>query len=285
MSLYEQYFNKNIEVISGDELKKQQNEKFLKQWTYTIKNSRFYQEKYRTANVDLTMIKSIDDLKLLPFTEKEELRQALLEQGPKLGSNQAAKMEEIIRIHASSGTTGKPTYVGITKKDAKLWEEGIARSFWAAGIRPNDIVAHCFNYSMFVGGLANHMGGEKLGATMIPIGIGQSKRLINIIQDLGVTTITATPSYILYLAKLVKEELGLEPGDLGVKRIITGGEPGGGIPKTRELIETIWNAQCLELMGSVDIHPIMGSECEYQAGMHFHIDRKASCRERVLTDV
>jgi phenylacetate-CoA ligase len=272
MNSYDQYFNNEIELMANDELWRLQNEKFMNQLKYTVENSKFYQEKLRNDGVELQSIQSIDDIRILPFTEKEELRLALLDQPPILGSNQTAKTEDIIRIHSSSGTTGRPSYVGITKKDAALWEEGIARSFWAAGIRPNDIVAHCFNYSMFVGGLANHIGGERLGATMIPIGVGQSKKLITIIQDLGVTAITATPSYVLYLANVVQKEFGLKPSELGIKKIITGGEPGGGIPKTRELIEHIWNAKCFEVMGSVDLHPIMGSECEHQSGMHFLVE-------------
>ena len=264
-----EFFDSNIETMSHDELKKLQNDKFLKQLSYIVTNSPFYQKKIFDAGISIEDIKSLDDLSKIPYTEKQELREALLQQPPRLGENQTVKDEDLIRIHSSSGTTGRPTYVGLTREDAGLWDQSGARAFWTAGIRPTDMVAHCWNYSMFVGGLANHLGCEATGATMIPIGIGQSNRLVRMIQELGITAINATPSYMMYLANIVRRELGIEPSQLGVNTIIVGGEPGGSVPATRELIETTWNAKCYELMGMVDILPILGAECKHQNGMHF----------------
>lgn len=266
---YTDLFDHEIERICKDDLQKIQNDKFLKQVTYILQNSSFYQRKFADANISIDDIKSLEDLSKLPFTEKQELRDALLQQPPKLGSNQTVRDEELVRIHSSSGTTGRPTYVGLTEGDAKLWDHSGARAFWTAGIRPTDMVAHCWNYSMFVGGLANHLGCERTGATMVPIGIGQSNRLVQMIQELGITAINATPSYIMYLANIVRKELGIEPSELGISKIIVGGEPGGSVPATRELIETTWDAKCYELMGMVDILPILGAECKHQNGMHF----------------
>lgn len=262
-------YDSNLEVLDSENLKKIQNEKFIKQISYLFQNSPFYQKKFNEEKISIDDIKTIDDIIKLPFTEKEELRDALVKQPPILGLNQTADGIDIIRIHSSSGTTGRPTYVGLSKKDAKQWNDTVAKAFWTAGIREKDVVAHCFNYSMFVGGIANHLGCEEIGATMVPIGIGQSSRLIRMILDLGITVIIATPSYIMYLADIVRKELGIEPEQLGVKKIICGGEPGGGVPSTRALIESTWNAQCFEIMGMVDIHPVLGAECEYKNGMHF----------------
>lgn len=262
-------FNQEIESMPMEEMRKLQEEKFLKQVEYTVSNSPFYQKKFKDAGLEIGDIKSLDDIKKIPLTTKQELRDALIKQPPLLGENQTADSLDIVRVHASSGSTGRPTYVGITKKDAELWDESTARTFWACGIRPDDVVAHCWNYSMFVGGLADHMGCEYTGATMVPIGIGSSSRLANMMQDLGITAINATPSYIMYLADVVKKELGIDPSETSLKKIITGGEPGGAIPATRKLIEETWNAKCTELYGMVDIHPIIGAECEHQQGMHF----------------
>jgi phenylacetate-CoA ligase len=264
-------FNKEIESMGPMELRSLQEKKFLEQVRYTLEYSPFYQAKFREVGLSAEDIKSLDDIRKIPLTTKQELRDALVAQPPILGSNQCASSEEIVRLHSSSGSTGRPTYVGLTKKDTQLWDESCARAFWANGIRPDDVVAHCWNYSMFVGGLADHMGCEHTGATMVPVGIGASKRLARMIQDLGITAINATPSYIMYLADVVREELGIDPAETSLKKIITGGEPGGAIPATRKLIEETWGAKCCELYGMVDIHPIIGAECEHQQGMHFLI--------------
>jgi phenylacetate-CoA ligase len=262
-------FNQEIESMPLEKLRELQEEKFLKQVEYSLSHSPFYQRKFKEAGLELGDIKGLTDIAKIPMTTKNELREALLKQPPILGENQMAPSNDIVRLHASSGSTGRPTYVGITKKDAELWDESTARTFWACGIRPNDVVAHCWNYSMFVGGLADHMGCEYTGATMVPIGIGNSSRLASMIPDLGITAINATPSYIMYLADVVRKELGIDPKETSLKKIITGGEPGGAIPATRKLIEETWNAKCTELYGMVDIHPIIGAECEHQQGMHF----------------
>ncbi|WP_057775828.1 phenylacetate--CoA ligase family protein [Cytobacillus dafuensis] len=268
-ALYRNVFNQEIETMPTEKMRALQEEKFLKQVEYSYKNSTFYQRKFKEAGIELEDIRSLDDIKKIPMTTKQELRDALLQQPPILGENQTATSEKIVRLHASSGSTGRPTYVGLTKTDTLLWDESCARAFWTNGIRPDDVVAHCWNYSMFVGGLADHMGCEHTGATMVPIGIGNSGRLARMIQDLGITAINATPSYIMYLADAIKKELGIDPAETTLKKIITGGEPGGAIPATRKLIEETWNAKCCELYGMVDIHPIIGAECEHQQGMHF----------------
>lgn len=268
-SSYRNVFNLEIETMSEENMKALQEEKFLKQVEYTYNNSPFYQRKFKEAGHVLEDIRSLSDIGKIPMTTKQELRDALAQQPPILGENQTATSEDVVRLHASSGSTGRPTYVGLTKVDTQLWDESCARAFWANGIRPDDVVAHCWNYSMFVGGLADHMGCEQTGATMVPIGIGNSSKLSRMIEDLGITAINATPSYIMYLAEAVKKELGIDPAKTTLKKIVTGGEPGGAIPATRKLIEDTWNAKCVELYGMVDIHPIIGAECEHQHGMHF----------------
>lgn len=263
------YFNEAIETIGPDKLRALQDDKLARQLRYVFERSTFYREKLLRAGVGPADIRSIDDLHRLPFTEKSELREALLEQPPALGSNQTAPIETIVRIHASSGSTGRPTYVGLTKKDSDLWTESCGRAFWTLGIRPDDIVMHAWNYSLFVGGVADHLGCEITGATMVPMGVGQSVRLVRVAHDLGATVANLTPSYAVYLAQVVRQELGIEPAELGLKRIVVGGEPGGGIPSTRGQLETLWNADVREAYGMVDIHPIVGAECSVKEGMHF----------------
>lgn len=263
------YFNQTVETMAPEELRQLQESKLVQQLEYVARNSPFYRQKLRDAGIEVRDIRSLNDVRKLPFTDKSELRDALLQQPPALGSNQAASTEEIVRIHASSGSTGRPTYVGLTKKDSDLWTESCGRAFWSLGIRPDDIVLHAWNYSLFVGGLADHLGCEATGATMIPVGVGQSVRLVHIAQDLGGSAANLTPSYAVYLAQIVRKELELQPADLGLRKIIVGGEPGGGIPATRKQLEDLWAADVREAYGMVDIHPMMGAECRVKDGMHF----------------
>lgn len=266
---YPPMFAPELEGADPQELQAMQDLALREQVTYVAARSPFYRRKLAAAGVDPERFRGLADLVRLPFTEKEELREALDRTPPMLGENQTASQEEIVRIHASSGTTGKPTYVGLTRQDADYWARSIARAFWCAGIRPNDIVIHAWNYSLFVGGLANHLGGELAGATMVPMGVGQSARLLRTARDLGATAMTGTPSYVKYLAVVVERELGIHPAELGFRRFVVGGEPGGGVPGVRDALEETWRAQVREVYGSVDIHPIVGAECDQKDGMHF----------------
>ncbi len=225
----------------------------------------FYRKKFQEAGITPDDIKSLDDLKRLPFTTKEDLR----ENYP-FGMF-AVPLKQVVRIHASSGTTGKPTVVGYTKRDIETWSELMARSLYAAGVTKEDIIQNAYGYGLFTGGLGVHYGAEKIGATVIPISGGHSKRQIMIMKDFGATVLTCTPSYALHLAE-VAEEMGVEPRSTNLKVGIFGAEP--WTEEMRREIEELWNIKAIDIYGlSEIIGPGVSIECEEaQNGLHIFED-------------
>ena len=268
MVAYSTYWNKEIETMPFEKMVQLQKQKLQSQMKYVYETSAFYREKFDKAKAKPTDIINIKDLQNLPFTEKEELRISL-EKSPPLGEHCAASLENVIRIHGSSGTTGRPTFIGLTRRDCNMWDEVAARCVWAIGYRPNHIITHCFNYALFVGGVSDHLGTEKMGATVVPVGVGQAKRLARILDDFKVDGVTATASYFFHLAGVVKEELGKDPKELGIKILACGAEPGAGIPATRRKVEEIWGGNAYDVTGLSDVFGWHGGECEYKQGMHF----------------
>ena len=175
-----------------------------------------------------------------------------------------------IRVHSSTGTTGRPSFVGITRHDAAVWTDITARSLYTQDIRPQDIVLHATGLTMFVGGLPVKDALEHIGATFVPIGTGASEKAVVALQVLKCNVLHATPSYAIYLAEYVRANYGLDPQELGLERITVGAEPGGGIPAVRRRIESEWGARVTEGMGNADMAPIIFGECLEQGGMHFN---------------
>ncbi|MBQ5849432.1 MAG: phenylacetate--CoA ligase, partial [Lachnospiraceae bacterium] len=191
-------FQPEIECASADEIRDIQ----LKYLRDTVKrcyeNVPHYRRKFDELGIKPEDVKELSDLQKLPFTVKNDLR-----------DNYpydlfAVPMRDIVRLHASSGTTGKPIVVGYTKKDLDVWSDMIARIAYAAGATPYDIVQISFGYGLFTGGFGLHYGMEKLGATVVPISAGNSERQINIMKDFGSTILVSTPSYSLYLYEYMK---------------------------------------------------------------------------------
>ncbi|MEE8449788.1 MAG: phenylacetate--CoA ligase family protein [Thermodesulfobacteriota bacterium] len=267
MPEYPEYWRKEIETMSRDKLKELQEKKFLKQLRYNLTNSLFYQEKFKQAGLELGDIKSLDDLAKIPFTSKDELRKSQ-EEVPPLGKHAACSMDKIIRIHSSSGTTGTPSYVGITRRDREMWTDIVARVHWSEGVRPNSRVIHGFGLSFFVGGLPIKDAIEEIGATFIPIGTGASDRLITTIKRVDADVLFCTPSYCLYLAEYARNRMKQDPRELGIKLICTGAEPGGGIPGVRKRMEEEWNCDVRESVGNADAAPTFFAECYYKTGNH-----------------
>ena len=225
----------------------------------------FYRKKFDEAKVKPEDIKTLDDLRRLPFTTKDDLR----ENYP-FGMF-AVPLKQVVRIHASSGTTGKPTVVGYTKRDIETWSELMARSLAAAGVTKEDIIQNAYGYGLFTGGLGVHYGAEKIGATVIPISGGNSRRQIMIMKDFGATVLTCTPSYALHLAE-VAEEMGVDPKSTKLRVGIFGAEP--WTEEMRREIEDIWNIKAIDIYGlSEIIGPGVSIECEEaQNGLHIFED-------------
>ncbi|MBQ4628776.1 MAG: phenylacetate--CoA ligase, partial [Clostridia bacterium] len=212
------YYNKKIETMAREDMKKLQSERLKKTVERVYNNVPLYRERFDEYGIKPEHIKSVDDLKNLPFTYKTDLRDTY-----PYGLF-AAPMEEVTRIHASSGTTGKQTVVGYTQNDIDIWSECVARSLVSVGGSNKDIVHVSYGYGLFTGGLGIHDGATKLGAAVVPVSSGNTARQVNIFKDFGSTILCCTPSYAMYLAEAVKES-GISPDELKLRIGIFGAEP------------------------------------------------------------
>ena len=267
--MHDDYLNREMETLTPRALKEIQESKLRTQVEYVYERSPFYRAKFSEAGLKPADVFTVQGLARLPFTTKEELRDSQLADPP-LGSHAAAPMSEVIRIHASTGTTGRPSYVGITRHDADVWIDLTSRSLYTQGVRKNDIVIHAVGLTMFVGGLPVKDSTERIGATLVPIGTGASEKVVMALQSLKANVLHCTPSYAVYLAEYVRSQYGLDPQELGLERIISGAEPGAGIPAVRQRIEGDWGARLTEGLGNADMAPVIFGECPEQRGMHFN---------------
>ena len=258
-------WNEKFECMSRDELKSWQSKKLTETVNRVYHKVPFYRQKMQEENIVPGDIQSVNDLSKLPFTTKDDLRAnypyGLL----------TVPMSEIVRLHASSGTTGKPTVVGYTRKDISTWAEVVARNLYCAGVDKNDIIQVAYGYGLFTGGLGLHYGSEKVEASVIPISGGNTDRQIQIMQDFNSTAIACTPSYALFLAESL-EEKGIDPKkDLDLKVGIMGAEP--WTDEMRAEIEEKLGITALDIYGlSEIIGPGVASECMAQQGLHINED-------------
>ncbi|UCG79315.1 MAG: phenylacetate--CoA ligase, partial [Nitrospirota bacterium] len=224
-----------------------------------------YKKKMDDAGVGPDDIENLDDLRKLPFTTKDDLRDNY-----PFGLF-TVPLDDVVRVHASSGTTGKPTVVGYTKKDIETWAEVMARTIACGGATSKDVVHNAYGYGLFTGGLGAHYGAERLGATVIPISGGNTKRQIMIMQDFGSTVLMSTPSYALNIAE-VMQEMNVDPSTIKLKVGLFGAEPWS--ENMREEIERKLNIAALDIYGlSEIIGPGVASECiEAKNGLHIFED-------------
>jgi phenylacetate-CoA ligase len=262
---YRKYWNERMETLSPEELYEVHSKALLNELAYIWKNSVFYQEKFRQAGIELGDIKELEDIKNLPFTEKSELRKSL-ESSPPLGKHAATDIKEVIRIYSTSGTTGIPTYIGLTAHDRDVWRETAVRAMWTCGMRPHNIVPLPIGTFFIAASYGEAI--ESLGATLVPVGVGATDRLLAALKNLGADFILATASFPLYLIDYCQKK-GLDPQSLAIKGFMLGGEPGAGIPHIRRRIEKTFGANVQETMGNGDMLGLMWAECEYKKGMHF----------------
>jgi phenylacetate-CoA ligase len=227
-------------------------------------NVAYYKRRFSEMKLKPSSINSLKDITKLPFTAKNDLRE-----GYPFGMF-AVPGKEIVEIHTSSGTTGKPIVVGYTRADIELWGEVMARCLSMAGTTEKDIVQNGYGYGLFTGGLGVHYGSQKIGAVVVPISAGNTKRQIEIMQDFGTTIITCTPSYALYLAEVLEED-GLAKKKIKLKAGCFGAEM--WTEKMREEIEKRFNIMALNIYGLTEIiGPGVANECEHKNGLHIHED-------------
>jgi phenylacetate-CoA ligase len=236
------------------------------QLAYLEASSPFYAERLRGVR---EQVRGPEDLPLLPFTTKEELREGQRDDPP-FGPHLCAPPERLVRMHVTSGTTGEPVAVGFTRPDHEANSAVGGEAFRIAGVRPDDVIAHCLNYALYAGGIADHMALEASGATVVPVGTGQSRRLLELIPRLGITAIFGTLSFPAYLAARARE-LGVDPLGLGIRHIVTAGEPGAGLAAVRAEIEEAWGASVVDTFGMSDVWSTMGGACEEGEGLHLTV--------------
>lgn len=259
-----QYWNSTYECMSREEMKRVQSERLINTVKRIYYNVPFYREKMQKKGVEPGDIKSIEDLKNLPFTYKQDLRDnypyGLF----------ATPLSEIIRIHASSGTTGKQTVVGYTRRDIDTWSEVMARTLVNAGAGKESFIQVAYGYGLFTGGLGAHYGAERIGASVIPISGGNTKRQLQIMKDFGTTILACTPSYALFMAEEM-EELGIKKSELKLKAGVFGAEPWSS--NMRSEIEERLGILAIDIYGlSEVIGPGVASECACQCGLHIQED-------------
>jgi len=211
-------WNEEYETMPREDLEKLQLARLQAQVERVYATVPYYRNKMDVAGVGPEDIKVLSDISKLPYTTKEDLRKNY-----PFGLF-TVPLERVVRIHASSGTTGQPTVVGYTKRDIKLWAELMSRTLTAAGVRRSDVVHNAYGYGLFTGGLGAHYGAENIGASVIPISGGNTKRQITIMRDFGSTVLLATPSYTLNMVEAM-EDMGVDPSTLNLRVGIFGAEP------------------------------------------------------------
>ena len=257
-------WNRSKECMSRDEMSALQGKRLHKLVELVYHNVPFYREKMQERDLCPDDIQSIEDITKLPFTTKQDLR----DNYPT--GLQAANQSEIVRIHASSGTTGNPTIVGYTRRDLEIWSESAARAFTAYGVTRNDIFSVGYGYGLFTGGLGAHYGVEYVGATVIPTSTGNTEKLLRLLRDLKITGIACTPSYALYVADAMDKH-GMTKDDIYLKIGAFGAEP--WTENMRKEIETRLGLQSYNLYGlSEIIGPGVSYECQCKNGSHISED-------------
>jgi phenylacetate-CoA ligase len=236
------------------------------QLAYLEASSPFYAERLSDFR---DRVRTPADLPFLPFTTKEDLRDGQRAQPP-FGPHLCAPRERLVRMHVTSGTTGEPVAVGFTRADHEANSAVGGEAFRIAGVLPGDVIAHCLNYALYAGGIADHMALEASGATVVPVGTGQSRRLLELIPRLGITAIFGTLSFPAYLAARAREG-GVDPRELGIRHIVTAGEPGAGLAAVRAEIEDAWGASVVDSFGMSDVWSTMGGACGRGEGLHLTV--------------
>lgn len=258
------FFDKKIEQMARDQMREIQLERLKKIVKYAYERVPFYKKKFDEIGLLPEDIKTLEDIKKIPYTTKADLRDnypyGLL----------AVPMDDIVRVHASSGTSGKPTVVAYTKNDLDMWSDCMARLIVAAGGRKSDIVQISFGYGLFTGALGLHQGWEKIGATVIPASSGNTERQVMLMKDLGATALVATPSYGLYISEVV-EKMGIKKEDLKLRIGLFGSEASS--PEMHKELQDKLGLFPTDNYGlSEIIGPGVAGECEFKCGMHINED-------------
>jgi phenylacetate-CoA ligase len=259
------YWNKNLETGTRNELNKNQLQLLKEKVKFCYDNNAFYRSKFKNAGISPDNIKTLEDIQKIPFTVKDDLRRnypfGML----------TVKLDDIVEIHASSGTTGNPVVGAYTTNDMDVWQELMARSLYTTGVRKEDVMHNAYGYGLFTGGLGFHYGAQKIGTTIIPVSGGMTQRQIKIMKDLGSTVLCCTPSYAVYLAETMASE-GIDPRkDLKLKMGLFGAEPWS--ERIRERVEKELGIEAFDIYGLTELcGPGVSVECNIHNGLHIWED-------------
>ena len=264
MNYESKYLHPEVETMSRAEIEKLQLERLQATVAHCM-NSPFYKARFEKEGLKPEDIKTLDDLRKIPFTTKQDLRETY----PFGMAN--VPLEKCVRLHSSSGTTGNPTVILHTQKDLDAWADALARCMWMVGLRPTDVFQNSSGYGMFTGGLGFQYGAERLGMLTVPAAAGNSLRQIKFIRDFGTTAVHAVPSYVTRLYEVMKEQ-GVDPRkDTKLKTLIIGAEPHS--EEQRKRIEEMMGVKAYNSFGMSEMcGPGVGFECPEQNGLHFWED-------------
>ena len=259
------YWNKKFETATRDELRKHQLQLLKEKVKFCYENTAFYRNRFKSAGISPSDIKTLEDAQKIPFTVKDDLRDNY-----PFGMV-AVHLDDIVEIHASSGTTGNPIVGAYTTNDMDVWAELMARSLYATGVRRQDVIHNAYGYGLFTGGLGFHYGAQKIGSTIIPVSGGMTQRQIKLMKDLGSTVLCCTPSYAIYLAEAMNKE-GIDPRkDLKLKIGNFGAEPWS--ERIRERIENDLGIEAFDIYGLTELcGPGVSVECNKHNGLHIWED-------------
>ncbi|MEM2933745.1 MAG: phenylacetate--CoA ligase [Methanocellales archaeon] len=259
-----EFWEPNVEKLPQKELLELQERRLRYIVRYAYEHSRFYRERFDKAGIEPEDIKKLDDVVKLPFTRKSDLRDTypygLL----------CVPLNRIIRFHASSGTTGKPTVVAYTQSDIAEWTASMARALTSIGLGRGDIVQISYGYGLFTGGLGLHYGVEAIGASALPTSVGNTERQVELLVDLGTTAIACTPSYFLHINE-VAERMGVKINKTKLKAGVFGAEPWS--EETRRRIENTTGIKAYDIFGTSELSGPLFTECQYQNGIHIWGDQ------------
>lgn len=260
-----EYWNPQMERLPVDELEKMQEDKLRHLVHYVYQHSPFYRKRFDEAGVKPEDIKTLDDVRKLPFTYKQDLR-----------DNYPTGMfcvpnTQLTRFHVSSGTTGKPTVVGYTKNDIHEWSKSLARALTSIGVGRGDILQVSYGYGLFTGGLGLHYGAEEVGSTVLPTSTGNTERQIELMQDLGTTVLACTPSYFLFMIEAARKEGASIKDDTNLRIGIFGAEPWS--EEMRQRIEEATGIKAYDVFGTSELSGPLFTECVYQDGIHIWADQ------------
>jgi phenylacetate-CoA ligase len=258
-------FEPQLESLSKDGIQSLQTERLIKMVRYAYERVQMYRERFDAIGLKPDDIKSLEDLAKVPFTKKDDLRDhypyGIL----------AVPREEIVRFHASSGTTGKPTVVGYTRGDLDTWNRLMARTYAAPGVHAGDIVQNIYGYGLFTGGLGFHYGAETLGATVLPTSTGNTLKQLMLMKDMQTTVLACTPSYAVFLAEAAVKE-GYDPkADFALRIGMHGAEPWS--EEARQKLQSVFGMKAHDVYGMSELYgPGVAVECQEQNGLHIWSD-------------